>query len=161
MTDQQPKPGVEELVKATGALDIVIRDENGNIKEERHVPNLVVTVGKAWIAGRLKDTATGHTIPTQMTHMAVGSGTGTPADADTALGTELGRVALATSGGTVSSATVTYAATFPAGTGTGAVTEAGIFNASSSGVMVCRTKFDVVNKGASDSLSINWSVTIS
>lgn len=157
----QDSPGIQEAVKATGSLDIVVRDELGNIKEERHIPNLVVTVGKAWIAGRLKDTAGGHTIPTQMSHMAIGSGTANPADADTALGTELGRTALTTSGGTVSSATVTYAATFAAGTGTGAVTEAGIFNASSAGTMICRTKFDVVNKAASDSLSINWSVTIS
>jgi len=162
MTDTQtPAPGIQEAVKATGCLDIVIRDALGNIKEERHIPNLVVTVGKNWIAGRLKDTAGGHTTPVQMSHMAIGSGTGNPADADTALGTELGRVALTTAGGTVSSATVTYAATFAAGTGTGAVTEAGIFNASSAGTMICRTKFDVVNKAASDSLSINWSVTIS
>lgn len=162
MSDTQtPEPGVQDAIRATGALRIVVRDENGNVKDERHVPNLVVTVGKVWIAGRLKDTASGHTTPTQMTHMAIGSGTGTPADADTALGTELGRAVLATAGGTVSSATVTYTATFAAGVGTGAVTEAGIFNASSAGSMICRTKFDVVNKGASDSLSINWSVTIS
>lgn len=156
-----PEPGIQEAVQATGSLDIIVRDENGNIKEARHVPNLVVTVGKNWIAGRLKDTASGHTSPTQMTHMAIGSGTANPADADTALGTELGRVALTTAGGTISSATATYAATFAAGTGTGAVTEAGIFTASSAGTLLCRTKFDVVNKGASDSLSINWSVTIS
>lgn len=162
MSDNQtPEPGIQEAVKATGSLDIVVRDALGNIKEERHVPNLVVTVGKSWIAGRLKDTAGGHTAPVQMSHMAIGSGTGNPADADTALGTELGRVALTTAGGTVSSATVTYAVTFAAGTGTGAVTEAGIFNNSSGGTMICRTKFDVVNKAASDSLSINWSVTIS
>lgn len=157
----QESSGIKDAIKATGALDIVVRDELGNIKEQRHVPNLVVTVGKAWIAGRLKDTAGGHTMPTQMSHMAIGSGTANPADADTALGTELGRTALTTAGGTVSSATVTFAATFAAGTGTGAVTEAGIFNASSAGTMICRTKFDVVNKAASDSLSINWSVTIS
>ncbi len=156
-----PAPGLQEQLKATGSLDIVVRDEHGHIKEERHVPNLVVTLGKAWIAGRLKDTAGGHTQPTQMTHMAIGSGTANPADADTALGTELGRTALSTAGGTVASATVTYAATFAAGTGTGAVTEAGIFNASSAGTLICRTKFDVVNKAAADSLSINWSVTIS
>lgn len=160
IAENTPKPssgGIQENLKATGALAIVLRDENGNVKEERKIPNLVVSVGKNWIAARMKTTGQ----PTEMTHMAVGSGTGAPVVGDTTLGTELGRVALTTSGGLVSGATVTYDAAFPSGTGTGAVTEAGLFNNSSAGTLLCRTKFDVVNKGASDSLSISWAVTIS
>ena len=45
--------------------------------------------------------------------------------------------------------------------GTGAVTEAGIFNASSGGTMLCRTVFAVVNKGADDGMSITWQITVS
>ena len=56
---------------------------------------------------------------------------------------------------------VTYVATFGAGTGTGAVTEAGILNASSSGTLLCRTEFSVVNKGSSDSMTVTWTVTVS
>ena len=44
---------------------------------------------------------------------------------------------------------------------TGAITEAGLFNASSSGTMLCRTVFSVVNKGASDAMTITWTVTVS
>lgn len=146
----------QENIKATGSLHIVVRDETGNIKEELNVKNLVVTVGKNWIAARMKDTG----IPVQMTHMAIGSGSAAPDAANTTLGTELGRVSMTTSGGTVSGNTVTYAATFGAGTGTGAVTEAGIFNASSSGTLLCRTTFSVVNKGANDSLAITWQVQL-
>jgi len=50
---------------------------------------------------------------------------------------------------------------FGAGEGTGSITEAGIFNASSSGTLLCRTVFSVVNKGASDSMTITWTVTVS
>ena len=75
------------------------------------------------------------------------------------MGTEGGRVAL--SGSVVSTNTITYTATFPAGTGTGAVTEAGIFNASSGGTMLCRTTFPVVTKGSGDTLAITWVVTVS
>lgn len=146
-----------EQIKATGKLDIVVKDENGNIKQELHVPNLVVTVGKNWIASRMKDTG----LPTQMTHMAIGAGTTAPDAANTTLGSELGRVALATAGGTVANNVVTYSASFGAGTGTGAVTEAGILNASTAGTMLCRTTFSVVNKGANDSLSITWTVQLS
>jgi hypothetical protein len=61
----------------------------------------------------------------------------------------------------VSNNIVTYTATFPAGTGTGALTEAGVFNDSSAGDMLCRTTFSVVNKAAADSMIITWAITIS
>lgn len=147
----------QEFVKATGKLSVVLFDENGNIKQEQEIPNLVVTAGKNWIASRMKDTG----IPVQMSHMAVGSGTVDPVVGDTTLGSELGRVSLTTAGGTVSNNEVTYSATFPAGTGTGAITEAGIFNAGSGGTMLCRTEFAVVNKGANDTVAISWKILIS
>jgi hypothetical protein len=52
-------------------------------------------------------------------------------------------------------------ATFPAGVGTGLITEAAILNASSTGDMLCRTNFNEVNKGAADVIVITWNVTIS
>lgn len=148
---------INENITAIGQLDVVLTGSDGAVKENIHIPNLVVTVGKEWIAARMADTG----IPGEMSHMAVGSGTTAAANGDTALGTELGRVALDTSGGSVAANVVTYNATFGAGTGTGAVTEAGLFNASSAGTMLCRTVFAVVNKGADDTLSITWTVTIS
>jgi len=62
---------------------------------------------------------------------------------------------------TASTNTVTATATFPAGTGTGAITEAGILNAASAGTLLCRTTFPVVNKAAGDSIAITWVVTVS
>ena len=96
---------------------------------------------------------------TAMSRMAIGTGSTAAAASDSALGSEAARVALTST--TVSGADVTYVATFGAGTGTGAITEAGILNAASSGTMLCRTVFDVVNKGASDSMTITWTVTVS
>ena len=96
---------------------------------------------------------------TAMSHMGIGSGSTAAAASDTALGNQLARTGLTST--TVSGADVVYVDTFPAGTGTGAVTEAGIFNASSGGTMLCRTVFDVVNKGASDAMTITWTVTVS
>ena len=42
-----------------------------------------------------------------------------------------------------------------------AITEAGVFNANSSGTMLCRTVFAAVNKGELDTMTISWDVTIS
>lgn len=142
-----------ELIKATGRLNIQVIGPDGTIKEEQTVDNLVVTAGLNFIASRIKDASSN-----VMSHMAVGSGTAPAAAANTALGTELGRVALTST--TVTNNQVAFVATFGAGVGTGAVTEAGLFSASTSGTMLCRTVFSVVNKEAADTMSITWTVTI-
>mgnify|MGYP003595372624 CR=1 FL=1 len=144
---------IHEQIHATGRLAITLTGPDGHLKDQRDHPNLVVTTGKGWIAARMKTTGQ----PTEMTHLAVGTGATAAAVGDTALGAESARVALASS---VSGAVTTYTATFPAGTGTAALTEAGLFNANSAGTLLCRTVFPVINKGASDSLAITWTITI-
>lgn len=138
-----------ESLTMTGRLEIAL---NGELVKE--VPNLVVTAGKEYVASRMKDTT-----KNAMSHMAVGSGNTSPAAGDTALGSELDRQTLTSS--TVSSNEITYVATFAAGDGTGALTEAALFNAASGGDMLCRTTFGVINKGAADSMTITWVVTVS
>lgn len=153
----------------TGSLDIILVDANGELKDKRSVKNLILTVGKNYIANRMKET--GRT--TEMSHMAIGTSTTAAAVGDNNLGgsgsiaSELARNPLATAGGTVVNNVVTYSATFLPTVGTGAITEAGIFNygtatASPSGsqYMLCRTVFLVVNKAAADTLTINWNVTV-
>ena len=144
---------VNDSITATGQLALVLRDAQGSIKEQRQHQNLVVTVGKAWIAARMKTAGT----PTEMTHMAVGTGSVATAVGDTALGTEVARVVV---GSSVTGSAVTYTATFPAGTGTAALTEAGIFNADTAGTLLCRTVFPAINKAAGDTLTVTWTVTI-
>ena len=135
-------------LKLTGKLSIAINDE---VVQE--VPNLVVTAGKNYVADRIKNNST------VMSHMAIGTGSTPAAAGNTALGSESARTALTSS--TVTDNEIVYVDTFAAGTGTGAITEAGIFNASSGGTMLCRTVFSVVNKGASDAMTITWTVTVS
>jgi hypothetical protein len=147
---------VTEELKATGLVKIVQTNASGEIVKEFNVPNLVVTTGKNHIASKIAATTNS---PAAMTHMAIGTGTSTPGASDTALGTQTGRVSL--SGSVVSTNTITYTATFPAGTGDGAITEAGVFNASSGGTMLCRTTFPVVNKASGDTIAITWVVTVS
>ena len=142
-----------ELVNVKGNLEVILLDENGIQKDYRKVENLVVAVGKQVIAARLL----GNTLAV-MSHMAVGSDSTAAATGQTALGAELGRV---TFDSTARAANVnTYIATFPAGTGTGALTEAAILNASSTGNMLCRTTFSVVNKASGDVVVITWNVTV-
>lgn len=143
---------INDTIKVTGELKLTLTKPDGNT-HETVVPNIVVTDGKEYIASRMKDATA-----TAMSHMAIGTGSTAAAAGDSALGSEAGRVALTST--TVTSNAVAYVATFGAGTGTGAITEAGILNASSSGDLLCRTVFSVINKGAADTLGITWTVTV-
>ena len=145
-----------EILKATGNLVIELRDEFGVLKTKREVKNLVVTVGRRFIASRIANSDSA-----LMSHMAIGTGTTLPSAADEMLASESARVNL-TGPGAVTDVTVTYSATFPANTpaADAPITEAAIFNAATGGSMLCRTTFDVVNKSVNDTLTINWNVTI-
>ena len=143
---------INDTIKVTGELKLTLTKPDGNT-HETVVPNIVVTDGKEYIASRMKDASA-----TAMSHMAIGTGSTAAAAGDATLGSEAGRVSLTST--TVTSNAVAYVATFGAGTGTGAITEAGIFNASSSGTLLCRTVFSVINKGAADTLGITWTVTV-
>jgi hypothetical protein len=144
---------LNDSFKLVGSLAIVVTGPDGQVKDKCEVHNLVVDTGKTFIAGRMTGTVTA------MSHMALGTGSVAAAAADTALGAEAGRVTLTSASST--GAVATYAASFPAGTATGAITEAGIFNAATDGSMLCRTVFAVVNKAAADAMSITWQVTAS
>lgn len=145
---------IQEQMSVKGRLSVVLFDADGKVKQSQEIPNLVVNTGLAFIASRMKDTT-----DAAMSHMAVGSGTTAAAAGNTALETQIGsRVSLTST--TVTANATAYVATFAAGTGTGAITEAGIFNASTAGTMLCRTVFSVVNKGADDTLQITWTITL-
>jgi hypothetical protein len=149
---------INENLKLSGQLNIVLKDKAGNIKENIDTKNLVVNTGLAYIVSRMVGTT-----KTVMTHMAVGSGTTAAAATQTDLVTLLGsREALdsTTISGT-NDEKVVFVSSFEAGDGTGAVTEAGLFNAATGGDMLCRTVFSVVNKAADDTMAITWTITLS
>lgn len=145
----------QENLSIKGELTIDRFDVTGQLVEKRKIPNLIVSSGKNLMISRLLGTTDGI-----MTHMGVGTGVTSPVIANTALEIPLGaRIALTSA--TQTNNTVTYIASFGAGVSTGAITEAGIFNALTAGTMLCRTTFPVVNKAVGDSIVITWVVTIS
>lgn len=146
-------PEAQDTLMMTGQVHLHLIDKDGRTKDTR-VANTVVTAGKNVIADRMK----GSPAKGAMSHMALGTGNSTVSVADTALNVELVRVGLTST--SVSGAVITYVGTYGPGTGTGAIVEAGLFNASSAGDMLARTSFGVINKGASDTLVLTWSVTV-
>jgi hypothetical protein len=149
---------INENLKLSGQVNLVLKDKDGNVKENVEIKNLVVNAGLAYIASRMTGTS-----KSVMSHMGLGSGTTAAAAGQTDLVSILGsREALdsTTISGT-NNEKVVYESSFEAGDATGAVTEAGIFNASTSGDMLCRTVFPVVNKAADDTMSVTWTITLS
>lgn len=138
-----------------GRVHIVLTDSMGNIKVDRESDNLIVTVGKAFVASALI------TVPSiSFTHMAIGTSTTAPALGQTALvGTELARVATTNTNPT--SVTTQFVGSFGSGIGTGTIEEAGLFSAASAGSMFSRYLTGTFAKGATDTLAITWTITVS
>lgn len=143
-------------VKATGYIRFDLFGPDGKLKEHREIKNVVVTVGKNFLATWL---AAASQASSFMPYIGLGTGTNAANASDTALQTELStRVS-----GTLSSIGNVWqnVATFGAGVDTGSITEAGIFSASSGGTMLARQVFGVITKSAGDSLQVTWQVTFS
>ncbi len=129
---------------------LILRGPDGREKDRRQIHNTVKTAGKEGVADQvLASPSLG-----KPTHMAIG--TGTPGA--TALGTELDRNALTSK--TRSGAIVSMVGDWAAGDGTGTITEAGIFDAASTGNMWLSAGFTGIVKAAGDTLSITWTLTV-
>lgn len=141
-----------------GSLENILYKEDGRIIVSRK-DNLIVDAGFDFIAHSIGNrAASGATAA--MGWIAIGTTNTAPAAGQTALVAELARQAASFSH-TVGTKVFTFSTTFAAGTGTGAIVEAGVFNASSTGTMLDRVTFSVINKGAGDSLAQTFTFTMS
>lgn len=147
-------------VSLHGKIRVQLFDEAGELKLHHEIVNTFMNVGDAHVADQLADSPG----EAAMGWMAIGTSSTAKAITDTTLNSELDRNALNSGypeqGSGANDNDVIYKAAWAAGDGTGAITEAGIFNASSAGTMLAATTFDVINKGASDTLTVTWTVTV-
>lgn len=157
-------PAHQEAMTIKGFVDVMVYDEFGNLKEERHFDNGITNTGFELIADRIA----GHSGFTgnEANYIALGTSNTAFAVTQTALGSELAGGSYARqqdadatyTGGTTSFA---ISATFAAGVATGALQESGLFDASTSGNMMARQTFSTINVGASDSITVTWTITLS
>jgi len=147
-----------DTIKLTGRVVVKLNDA-----VVRDIPNLVVTVGKEWLLQRINSTTV---TPALMSYIALGNAANSPTAEDTQLASEIAasRAELTWS---ITGASITYTASWFGGSpilvnqaDNHAIAEAGIFNDVAAGTMLARTTFAVVNKGASDALTITWTISI-
>lgn len=132
-------------------LLIELFDPTGSLKDRRYICNTVTTAGKNGVMDQILASPA-------IAKMGWGAvGTGTPGA--TLLGAEIARVAFTLK--TRLNNVITVVIDFPAGTGTGALTEAGTFNVVTANTvdMWMSASFAVINKGALDTLKITWTLT--
>lgn len=125
-----------------------------------HASNGITNAGRAVVSGLINGSGT----PAAFTYIAVGTGTNAFAATDVALQTESSTSGLSRAAGTVSLVTTTITndtaqvlKSFSV-TGTVAVTESGLFNASSSVTLLCRQTFSAINVVNGDTLQVTWKI---
>lgn len=152
--------GANEL-QLHGKLDVLLYDEFGNLKDERHFDNLIVDSGFEGVAYRIAP-HNGAAANSPWNYIAIGTGSTAPAAGDTALVSELTRLQDATATYTTTSGKqLQLQVSFGPGVGTGNIAESGLFNAASGGNMLARQTFTTISKGASDTLTVTWTITLS
>jgi len=154
--------GVRDSVRLNGKFRLR-HFRSAALIDDRVVKNTIVDVGKAGVAGLIIQT--GSTSP--FSYIALGTGTNAASTADTALQTEIstggGERALATLSRVTTSVTndtaqLVHTFTF---TGSYAVTEAGVFNSSSSGAtMLSRQTFAPTSVVAFDTLQVTYQIAV-
>lgn len=158
------KAEMKEAPQMRGTFEIKVIGPDGKVKDYRKAENLVVDGGVDFIA----DVMGKATQPTEMDNIGVGWGTGA-SDDPTAGQTDLQGASkdrnTAVYAHTDGLATFTLQATWGTddpSTGSVTIEESGVFNdAPTGGTMLCRQTFAGVNKGASDTLEVTWTFTIS
>ncbi len=165
-------------VRMKGHLTVVLKDAQGKVKDYREIDNVVMKVGKEFLG--IKTFSAGNaSIPAAAGTAANVIAVGTAATTNATTPGFYDRNALQTecAGSTRQTGTVTYnrqgttaptlvniVGTFAAlncpASGTASIAESGLFDATTVGNMFAHQYFAVINKGASDSLTVTWTITL-
>lgn len=149
-------------IKVKGFVTYTLRDKYGKIKDKRvDVPNFLTNAGLAAIASLIATDNPGS--ETSFDYIAIGISSGqsaastTLASEITTNGGERGTVTGTSQTTTVTDDTIVFTTTFTF-TGSFAVTESGVFNASSAGTMLSYQDFTAINVVSGDTLTMEWKI---
>lgn len=142
--------------KISGEIWVYKHNADGTKTLVRNTKNVILNVGKDFLAAWLKESqASGF-----MNHIAVGSD-GTAAQAsDTGVITPIGVRVLGTLDNPGASNILENTATFGPGVATGAWQEAALYSEITGGTSFARQTFGVLTKGALDTFSLVWQITL-
>lgn len=148
--------GAADHISLKGVMEATLYDQFGNVKDYRKEKNLVTTLGIYMAAAQVLATP----VIVKPGWMELGTGSGQTIASST-LAAYIAGSRTALDSKTRSNGVITMVCTFAAGVGTGAVTEAGVFNVVTENTtdLILYSSFAVVNKGVLDPLVIVWTFT--
>jgi len=158
---------MKESIDMRGQLTIRLEDRTGRTVREQRSRNRIVTTGRRLVAEFFSGEFAGPG-PTQVSHMAVGTGSTAATDADAALEAQRGDrnpisnvTVTEVSDGTVQRIRVSLRAVFDFGDVNDPgvpLREAGVFTADAGGVMYNRVVFEPVTKTNAFRLTLFWDI---
>jgi len=139
-----------------GWLKILIYSRSGRLKGIIESKNLIVNTGISAIAGLINGVVT-----TPFKYVALGTGTTPPSETDTALENEVARASASVSRETttIENDTAVWDATLQIPIACN-ISEAGIFDSESNGVMLARQTFDPKPVEAGDVVRVIWKIQV-
>jgi len=150
--------GFNSTINVHGKMTADLYGPDGELKDHREVDNTVTALCLAMCTNRVSDSVTVAIV----NWMELGTGSGQGAG-DTILDSYVAGSRTVLDSSTAVAGVLTMICTFPAGTGTGAITEAGTFNVVTQNTtdLITYASFTVINKGAADALVVTWTLTLS
>jgi hypothetical protein len=137
-------------LKIRGDIEITTTDRATGLIVKTVHRNRVLDAGLAWI---INNCVNGK--QTDIVNMAIGSGANPVQPGDSGLNNELARISgiPQASGGSI-----VLSVTFPENSGTGTISELGIFLGS--GAMFARSVIPAQNKSSTTSMQVQWTITL-
>jgi len=150
--------GFNSGIESKSNVTLELFDSKGVLKSTTEVHNVDTTLAHAMVADQFDDS------PSIVKPGWMEVGTGAAGDAaSSTLTAYIVSSRTAVTSGTATAGAVAYICTFAAGTGTGEITEAGLFNVLTEDTtdLILYSTFAAINKGAADSLVVTWTLTFS
>ena len=143
-----------EGVPLKGRVTITARDADGRVVERREVDNLVTLAGRNLVRDLLIGTG-----GVDLSHVAVGTNSDATVEGDRDMGAEVARLEITQR--EAQSGAVFVRHYLPSTEANGVdLAEAGIFTASSGGIMFARTTHAAISKTSSVSITYEWTIQI-
>lgn len=147
---------LDDSVKIEGFVSLTVIGPDGKVKDFREKHNLVVQGGKNFIASKFIETES-----TKVQYVGMGLGATPAALSDIQLQSEVATRAVIESASRTDNLITFNGYFLPNNPNyTVNVTEVGLFNLASSGIMIARTTFPAVTKEALDVLAVQWKIRI-
>lgn len=149
---------MNEGIGMRGQFYFKLKAHDGTVKDERHAYNVVTLTGKNAVSALILKDVGG----TAFDSIAIGLGSATATNTQTALDTEYAKVACVGTQVQVTSTndTAQLVASFSF-TGAAAIVEAGVFDVTTSaaGIMLARQTFAALNATSGDTLAVTYKIT--